>query len=45
MAVSLLLTQKLNVSELNCDFYVFSGHKLYGPSGIRGILIHERKMV
>jgi len=28
---------KLDVSELDCDFYVFSGHKLYGPSGI-GIL-------
>ena len=27
----------LNVSNLDCDFYVFSGHKLYGPSGI-GIL-------
>lgn len=24
----------VNVSELGCDFYVFSGHKLYGPSGI-----------
>lgn len=27
----------LNVSELDCDFYAFSGHKMYGPSGI-GIL-------
>tara|TARA_Y100000590_G_scaffold403152_1_gene489558 strand:+ start:2399 stop:3601 length:1203 start_codon:yes stop_codon:yes gene_type:complete len=27
----------LNVLNLDCDFYVFSGHKLYGPSGI-GIL-------
>ena len=24
----------VNVTELGCDFYVFSGHKLYGPSGI-----------
>ena len=24
----------VNVTELRCDFYVFSGHKLYGPSGI-----------
>lgn len=29
--------KKLDVKELNCDFYVFSGHKLYGPSGV-GIL-------
>ena len=27
----------LNVLELNADFYVFSAHKLYGPSGL-GIL-------
>jgi cysteine desulfurase/selenocysteine lyase len=27
----------LNMEELDCDFYVFSGHKLYGPTGI-GIL-------
>ena len=27
----------VNVQELDCDFYVFSGHKIYGPTGI-GIL-------
>ena len=27
----------VHVGELGCDFYVFSGHKLYGPSGI-GVL-------
>ncbi|MDB5696609.1 MAG: cysteine desulfurase [Sphingomonas bacterium] len=24
----------VNVAALGCDFYVFSGHKLYGPTGI-----------
>ena len=24
----------VDVQDLDCDFYVFSGHKLYGPSGI-----------
>jgi len=28
---------KIDVQELDCDFFVFSGHKLYGPTGI-GIL-------
>ena len=27
----------VNVTALGCDFYVFSGHKLYGPTGI-GVL-------
>ncbi|GBC81259.1 Cysteine desulfurase SufS [bacterium HR10] len=28
---------KVDVQELDCDFYAFSGHKLYGPTGI-GVL-------
>ncbi|EIC28995.1 cysteine desulfurase [Methylomicrobium album] len=28
---------KIDVQALDCDFYAFSGHKLYGPSGI-GVL-------
>lgn len=24
----------VNVQELDCDFYVFSGHKVYGPTGV-----------
>src|SRR5690606_3884555 len=26
--------QRVDVQALDCDFYVFSGHKLYGPTGI-----------
>jgi cysteine desulfurase/selenocysteine lyase len=28
---------KIDVQELNCDFYAFSGHKMFGPTGV-GIL-------
>ena len=28
---------KIDVQDLDCDFYVFTGHKVYGPSGI-GVL-------
>jgi cysteine desulfurase/selenocysteine lyase len=28
---------QVNVQQLDCDFYVYSGHKLFGPTGI-GIL-------
>lgn len=28
---------KVDVSKLNCDFYAFSGHKLFGPTGV-GVL-------
>jgi len=33
---------KLNVLSLDCDFYVFSGHKLYGPTGV-GVLYMKDK--
>jgi len=33
---------KLNVTDLDCDFYVFSGHKLYGPSGIGVLYMKDR---
>jgi cysteine desulfurase/selenocysteine lyase len=32
----------VNVQDLDCDFYVFSGHKLYGPTGI-GVLYGKGK--
>ena len=28
---------QLDVKALDCDFYTFSGHKMYGPSGIGGL--------
>ncbi len=31
----------IDVQELDCDFLVFSGHKLYGPTGI-GVLYGKR---
>jgi cysteine desulfurase/selenocysteine lyase len=33
---------KVDVRELDCDFYAFSGHKIYGPTGI-GILYGKAK--
>ena len=32
----------VNVREMGCDFYAFSGHKLYGPTGI-GVLYGRRE--
>ncbi len=34
--------QKVDVQKLDCDFYVFSGHKLFGPTGI-GVLYGKTK--
>jgi len=31
----------VNVEDLGCDFFVFSGHKLYGPTGV-GVLYAKR---
>jgi cysteine desulfurase/selenocysteine lyase len=32
----------VDVQEMDCDFYVFSGHKIYGPTGI-GVLYGKEK--
>ncbi|MGG2305277.1 aminotransferase class V-fold PLP-dependent enzyme, partial [Salmonella enterica] len=32
----------VDVQDLDCDFYAFSGHKLYGPTGI-GVLYGKMK--
>ncbi len=36
--------EKIDVQELDCEFYVFSGHKLYGPTGI-GILYAKESLL
>jgi cysteine desulfurase/selenocysteine lyase len=32
----------VDVQDIDCDFYAFTGHKLYGPTGI-GVLYAKRK--
>jgi cysteine desulfurase/selenocysteine lyase len=34
----------VDVQDLDCDFYVFTGHKVYGPSGI-GVLYGKKEML
>jgi len=31
----------VDVKKINCDFFVFTGHKMLGPSGIGGLYIKE----
>jgi cysteine desulfurase / selenocysteine lyase len=35
---------QVDVQDLDCDFYAFSGHKMYGPTGI-GILYGKRRLL
>ena len=35
---------KVNIKELDCDFYAFSGHKMFGPTGI-GVLYGKAKLL
>ena len=35
---------KMDMQDLNCDFYAISCHKMYGPTGL-GILYAKKKMV
>jgi cysteine desulfurase/selenocysteine lyase len=35
---------RVDVQQLDCDFYVFSGHKLYGPTGI-GVLYGRKSLL
>jgi cysteine desulfurase / selenocysteine lyase len=34
----------VDLQQLNCDFYVFSGHKLFGPTGI-GVLYGKQELL
>lgn len=34
----------VDVQELDCDFFVFSGHKIYGPTGV-GVLYGKRALL
>lgn len=35
---------KVNVRELDCDFYAFSAHKMYGPTGV-GVLYGKKELL
>ncbi len=37
-----IVHKKIDVTELDCDFYCFSGHKVYGPMGV-GVLYGKEK--
>ena len=35
---------RMNVKELDCDFYAFSSHKMYGPTGV-GVLYGKKHLL
>lgn len=37
-----IVHEKVDVQELDCDFYAFSGHKIYAPTGI-GVLYGKKE--
>ncbi|MBT4119687.1 MAG: SufS family cysteine desulfurase [Candidatus Peribacter sp.] len=43
-AAQLVVHEKIDVTELDCDFLAFSGHKLYGPTGV-GVLYAKRELL
>ncbi len=36
--------QRVDVAALDCDFYAFSSHKMYGPTGI-GVLVGRERLL
>ena len=43
-AAQLIPHGPVNVKDIDCDFLVFSGHKLYGPTGA-GVLYGKKKLL
>lgn len=43
-AAQLAVHHKIDVQSLDCDFLTFSGHKLYGPTGV-GVLYAKRDLL
>ena len=39
-----IVHQPVDVQDLGCDFYAFSGHKLYGPTGV-GVLYGRTELL
>ena len=39
-----IVHEKVDVQKIDCDFYVFSGHKLYAPMGI-GVIYGKKKLL
>ncbi len=39
-----IMHESVDVMALGCDFYVFSGHKLYGPTGV-GVLYGREQLL
>ncbi|MCU5774955.1 cysteine desulfurase SufS [Erwiniaceae bacterium BAC15a-03b] len=39
-----VMHEKIDVQDIDCDFYVFSGHKIYGPTGI-GVLYGRKALL
>jgi len=39
-----IMHTKIDVQDLGCDFFVFSGHKIYGPTGI-GVLYGKKELL
>ncbi|WP_339697667.1 cysteine desulfurase [uncultured Roseivirga sp.] len=43
-AAQLPLSEKIDVQNMNCDFLAFSGHKVFGPTGI-GVLYGKQALL
>ena len=43
-AAQLVPHREINIQDIDCDFLVFSGHKVYGPTGI-GVLYGKEELL